>query len=66
MQNAAILSFRLFYSVLAMRLSFTLIGTEKTIQSPMYLTVSKWRVKTALQHLRNRGVWWTDCLATAV
>lgn len=40
-QNAAILSWRLFPSLQAMRLSTTLTGTEKSTQPPMSLTVSK-------------------------
>lgn len=44
----------------------TLIGTRKSALSPLFLTVNKWRVKTAIQHLQNKGVGWTDCLATAL
>lgn len=65
-QNAAILSSRLFPSLQAMLLPTTLTGTEKSTQPPVHLTVSKWRVKTTIQHLRSKGVLWTDCLATAL
>lgn len=64
--HIAVFSSRLFLSLQGMWLSTTLTGTKKAAQPPMYLTVSKWRVKTAIQHLRNKGVLWTDCLATAV
>lgn len=64
-QNAAILPYRLYFSLQAMWLSTPFTGTKKSTQSPMYSTVSKRRAKAAIQNLRSKGVLWTDCLATA-